>query len=94
MGRIREDHWFWVYNICCRVLIWSLVILSPVFVIPVARNWVFTPCLVSGDGLIGFGARGYMAVIIFFLAFSRVFLGWGRGAVKYIGFPIGLGVFL
>lgn len=59
---------------------------------------MFTPCLVSTDGLIGFGARGYVAVIILsfllFLAFPRVFLGWGRGDVKYIGFCIGLGVFL
>lgn len=32
--------------------------------------------------------------LLFPFAFSRVFLGWGRGDVKYIGVCIGLGVFL
>lgn len=57
--------------------------LVPGFYHPCCEELIFTPCLVSSDGLIGFGAREYVAVIIlFFLLFphftSRVF-GLGEG---------------
>lgn len=66
--------------LCPNLAIGNLV---PGFYHPCCEELIFTPCLVSSDGLIGFGAREYVAVIILFFAFSLLFLAcfWAGGGV-------------
>lgn len=74
-----------VLGLCCCVLIWPLAILSPVFIIPVARNWSLPLAWSLQMVWSGLGLESTWLWLSFSLLFpcffSRVF-GLGEGWCK------------